>query len=99
MVAAPGGIQIRRGGRSRRPAPHALATAKFAQIGKYASESACATGCRSRPPERIGTAPGAQVVYGSQITRFQPQKGIVHTCARLFTADLHTSHIWQYMCL
>ena len=57
------------------------------------------TGWHSRPSERIGTAPGAQVVYGSQITRFQPQTGIVHTCARLFTADLHTSHIWQYMCL
>ena len=93
MVSAPGGILIRRGGRSRRPAPHALATAKFAQIGKCASESACATGCRSRPPERIGTAPGAQVVYGSQITRFQPQKGIIHTFDRLFTADPKTTHI------
>ena len=71
-MVAPGGIPIRRGGRSGRSTPHALTTAKFAQIGKCASESACATGCYSRPSERIGTAPGAQVVYGSQITRSQP---------------------------
>ena len=58
---------------------------------KYASESACATGCLSRPPERIGAAPGAPMVYGSRITRFQPQTGIVHTCIyRLFTADLQS---------